>query len=92
MIAVFVALTAATCLPAWALVFGRQWRMATGSGPNRADGAAVSHNGKLWFMGGMVSGAYYNNVWSTSNGQTPNRQPLGRRISLQPRTPLDRPA
>ena len=51
---------------------GKDWLVATetASYGNRRGATVVVFDGKMWLIGGQVSGTYRNDVWSSSDGET----------------------
>ena len=56
----------------WSSLDGEVWRRQTGNAgwPERTRGAAVSHNGLLYVLGGTIGGSNnLNDVWSSEDGR-----------------------
>ena len=75
----------------WSSLDGEVWRRQTGNAgwPVRTRGAAVSHNGLLYVMGGTSGGNnHFNDVWSSTDGRSwtlrKGNAPWAKRSDFQP--------
>ena len=75
----------------WSSLDGEVWRRQTGNAgwPGRTRGAAVSHNGLLYVMGGTSGGnTHFNDVWSSVDGRNwtlrKGNAPWAKRSDFQP--------